>query len=161
MAETPIARATLLDGGEGAFENSTRTSLAPIALAPAAKKCASGHVRTPIGVICVGTRFVDVPLRPDLPNNKPAERTLEIVRRVAHRRNLVQPPDGAGGVYAARTAPECAFAPPLTRSPTASAWIDKENPTRIFWQTCISKPGDIILVDRGPPPFGAAALSLP
>ncbi len=38
MAETPIAHATLLMG-KGLLMNSTRTSLAPIALAPAAKKC--------------------------------------------------------------------------------------------------------------------------
>lgn len=38
MAETPIAHATLLMG-KGLLMNSTRTSLAPIAQAPAAKKC--------------------------------------------------------------------------------------------------------------------------
>ncbi len=81
--------------------------------------------RTPI-VICVGTRFVDT-LTAGFTQQLPAERTLEIQPTRRASAKLVQPPDGAGGVYAARTVPSNALFAPLADAfrRTASAWIDK------------------------------------
>ncbi len=140
--------------------NSTRTSLAPIALAPAAKRDASGH-RDADRVICVGTRFVDIPLTAGFAQQLPAERTLEI-RPYASRigEALVQPVRRC--LRPARTVLECAFCAAAGNvPPDGQCGLIRENdPGKASGKpySSISKPGDIIALSTGDCSFGAAAL---
>lgn len=120
MAETPIAHATLLMG-KGLFDEQHPNFVGTYSAGASSKEVRQA-IEDADRVICVGTRFVDTltaGFTQQLPHGTHAG---DSALRVAHRRNLVQPPDGAGGVYAARTVPGmrfCAAADAFRR--TASA----------------------------------------
>ncbi|NYM09631.1 indolepyruvate decarboxylase [Salmonella enterica subsp. enterica serovar Typhimurium] len=162
MAETPIARATLLMG-KGLFDEQHPNFVGTYSAGASSKEVRQA-IEDADRVICVGTRFVDT-LTAGFTQQLPAERTLEIQPYASRIGETWFNLPMAQAVSTLRElCLECAFAPPPTRSAGQPVRIDKGELTQeSFWQTLQQylKPGDIILVDQGTAAFGAAALSLP
>lgn len=154
MAETPIAHATLLMG-KGLFDEQHPNFVGTYSAGASSKEVRQA-IEDADRVICVGTRFVDT-LTAGFTQQLPTERTLEIQPYASRIGETWFNLPMAQAVSTLRElCLECAFAPPPTRSAGQPVRIDKGELTQeSFWQTLQQylKPGDIILVDQGPPPL--------
>lgn len=154
MAETPIAHATLLMG-KGLFDEQHPNFVGTYSAGASSKEVRQA-IEDADRVICVGTRFVDT-LTAGFTQQLPAERTLEIQPYASRIGETWFNLPMAQAVSTLRElCLECAFAPPPTRSAGQPVRIDKGELTQeSFWQTLQQylKPGDIVLVDQGPPPL--------